>query len=73
MNTIWVQKGPETIGNVVVDMIDVRQSDGFVVVGTHGNGVYSTYVTHLPAGLKDITTRSSRLIYHYIRDRIQLV
>jgi photosystem II stability/assembly factor-like uncharacterized protein len=48
MNTVWVQEGATTIGNVVVDMIDVRQSDGFVVVGTHGNGVYSTYVTELP-------------------------
>lgn len=56
MNTVWVQESPETIGNVVVDMIDVRQSDGFVVAGTHGNGVYSTYVTEIPAGLEDITT-----------------
>jgi len=57
MSTIWVQEGRETIGNVVVDMIDVRQSDGFVVVGTHGNGVYSTYVTELPTtGLEHVTT-----------------
>lgn len=39
--TVWVQEGASTIGNVVVDMIDVRQSDGFVAVGTHGNGVYT--------------------------------
>ena len=42
--TIWTKEGAETIGNVVVDMIDVRQSDGFVAVGTHGNGVYSTTI-----------------------------
>jgi hypothetical protein len=48
-STTWVQEGAETIGNVVVDMIDVRQSDGFVVVGTHGNGVYSASVTE-PVG-----------------------
>jgi hypothetical protein len=55
MNTIWVQEGSETIGNVVVDMIDVRQSDGFVVVGTHGNGVYCTYITDYPSGVEEVT------------------
>jgi hypothetical protein len=48
MSTFWVQEGGNTIGNVVVDMIDVRQSDGLVAVGTHGNGVYSTNVTTIP-------------------------
>jgi hypothetical protein len=56
MNTVWVQEGTSTIGNVVIDMIDVRQSDGFVVVGTHGNGVYSTCVTELPSGVEEITS-----------------
>ncbi len=51
MNTVWVQEGAETIGNVVVDMVDVRQSDGYVVVGTHGNGVYSASVTEIPSGV----------------------
>jgi photosystem II stability/assembly factor-like uncharacterized protein len=53
MNTVWVQEGASTIGNVVIDMIDVRQSDGFVVVGTHGNGVYSTYVTEYPSAVEE--------------------
>jgi hypothetical protein len=53
MNTVWVQEGASTIGNVVIDMIDVRQSDGFVVVGTHGNGVYSTYITEYPSAVED--------------------
>jgi len=39
--TIWQQEGINTIGNVVVNMIDVRESDGLVVAATHGNGVYS--------------------------------
>lgn len=43
-NTIWVKEGGEVIGNVVVDMVDVRQTDGFVAVATHGNGVYSTTI-----------------------------
>jgi len=45
MSTVWEQEGIETIGNAVVEMLDVRQSDGRVVVGTHGNGVFSTTVT----------------------------
>lgn len=51
MSTVWEQEAAEVIGNVVVDMIDVRQSDGFIAVGTHGNGVYSTYLTELPSAV----------------------
>lgn len=42
--TNWVNIGAKTIGNVVIDMVKTRQTDGLVVVATHGNGVYSTYV-----------------------------
>ena len=42
--TLWMPESDDVIGNVVVDMIDYRQSDGFVVLGTHGNGVYSTHL-----------------------------
>ena len=44
-NTLWVQEGISTIGNVVVSMIDNRPSDGLLVVATHGNGVYSGYTS----------------------------
>ena len=53
MNTVWVQEGLTSIGNVVIDMIDVRQSDGFVVVGTHGNGTYSTHITQHPSAVEE--------------------
>lgn len=43
-NTVWYGEGTETIGSSVVEMIDVRQSDGFVAVGTHGNGTYSARI-----------------------------
>jgi photosystem II stability/assembly factor-like uncharacterized protein len=42
-STIWVKEGANTIGNVIVDDIDVRQNDGFIAIATHGNGVYSGY------------------------------
>lgn len=42
--TVWSLEGAETIGNCVVDVIDVRPADGYVVVGTHGNGVFETHI-----------------------------
>ncbi len=56
MNTVWVQEGASTIGNIVIDMIDVRQSDGYVAVATHGNGVYTTYVTEVGIAEEEITS-----------------
>lgn len=44
-STAWAQEGANTIGNVVVRHLAVRQSDGLAVVATHANGVYSGTVT----------------------------
>jgi hypothetical protein len=44
-STIWGQEGASSIGNAVVDMVDVRPSDGFVAAATHGLGLF---VTNLP-------------------------
>jgi len=43
LSTIWVKEGTTTIGDVPVDMVVSRSTDNLVVVGTHGNGVYSFY------------------------------
>ncbi|HTF06430.1 MAG TPA: T9SS type A sorting domain-containing protein, partial [Bacteroidia bacterium] len=50
--TQWVRQGDATIGAVVCDMIDVRSSDGAVVVATHANGIYSATIT----SVNDIVT-----------------
>ena len=42
--TVWTQEGSNTIGNVVVSHMAVRNDDGLVVVGTHGNGLYSASI-----------------------------
>jgi hypothetical protein len=47
--TVWQQEGAETIGNTVVKMVDVRESDGFVAVATHGNGVFTANIKDFPA------------------------
>ncbi len=49
-NTVWTQEGANVIGNVVVDYIDTRRSDGLVVVASHGNGVFSTNLAN-PNGI----------------------
>ncbi len=41
-STNWKREGAESIGSVIIDMIDARQTDGFIAVATHGNGIYST-------------------------------
>lgn len=46
-STVWVQQGVETIGNVVVDMLKYRESDSWLVVGTHGNGIYAGQVNYI--------------------------
>ena len=51
-STIWTKEGATSIGNVIIDMVDARQTDGFIALGTHGNGVYSAYFNP-SAGLEE--------------------
>ncbi|MFH2143609.1 MAG: T9SS type A sorting domain-containing protein [Bacteroidota bacterium] len=46
-STIWVQVGANTIGNVVCESVRTREADGLIVVGTHGNGIYTTKITSI--------------------------
>ncbi len=39
--TIWNLEGSNTIGNVVVETITSRKSDGRIVAGTHGRGAFA--------------------------------
>ena len=57
-STIWVKEGANTIGNVIIDMIDARQTDGFIAIGTHGNGVYSTFYNP-SAGMEESSVNQS--------------
>jgi hypothetical protein len=52
-NTVWTQEGASAIGNVVIDMVDTRQSDGVVAVATHGNGVYTAQITEYPTAVEE--------------------
>ena len=44
-STEWKLEGANTIGNVVVDMLDYREEDQWLVVGTHGNGIYTSNIS----------------------------
>ena len=41
--TVWTPEAATDIGNVEINQVQVRASDGLVVVATHGAGLYSTY------------------------------
>ncbi len=43
-STVWELEGADVIGYNWVTAMDVRYSDGFVGVGTHGGGTFSTYL-----------------------------
>jgi len=43
-STQWTAEGLSNMGNVVVDMIVSRNSDGRVIAATHGKGIYQTYM-----------------------------
>jgi len=61
--TVWVQQGTTTIGNAVVDFIDYRATDGLVVVATHANGIYSSYIRSVADvnGIKEVTAANPDL------------
>ena len=71
--TVWVKQAEDVIGDLVVPMIKCRQSDGFTVIGTHGNGVYSTHYTSIfetgaptePAGVSEQSSNQSLVLNPY--------
>lgn len=42
--TRWIRQSPNGINNNIVTMIETRQSDYYVAVATHGNGVYTANI-----------------------------
>jgi len=45
MQTIWTQEATTLIGDLIVENIDARQSDGRVIVSTQGGGVFKNVAT----------------------------
>lgn len=66
INTVWTLE--TGIGNVAVDHMDYRTHDGYFVVGTHGQGIYST---HLQPGFVAIQEKKEELnVYPTITDDV---
>ncbi|HSK12040.1 MAG TPA: T9SS type A sorting domain-containing protein, partial [Phnomibacter sp.] len=41
-NTVWTKEGADQIGNAVVVSLKLRLADNRMLVGTHGNGLFTT-------------------------------
>ncbi len=65
MNTVWQQEGADVIGNVIVDMVAVRESDGLVVAATHGAGMFSATATLNTSVAVDAPATSWALLQNY--------
>ncbi|MBP7514318.1 MAG: T9SS type A sorting domain-containing protein [Flavobacteriales bacterium] len=52
-NTVWEQEGADLIGNVPINMMAARGSDGLVAVGTHGSGVFTAHLPAAPIGISE--------------------
>lgn len=46
--TSWLQEGPSDIGNAVVTSLAYRSSDGRLLAGTHGYGMWATNFSQVP-------------------------
>ncbi len=63
----WVQENSDGIGEVVVEHLVSRMSDGLVLAGTHGNGIYSANFEVTPPddndlGVVDITAPEEEIL-----------
>ena len=43
-NTVWEMIGKDEIGNVIIEQIDYRHSDGRFTVATYGRGIFQTTI-----------------------------
>lgn len=42
--TIWLKESEDKIGNAVITMMDYRDIDGRLVIATHGNGTFQSFL-----------------------------
>lgn len=56
--TAWEQESPELIGRSIIDMIDARSTDGWVLVSTQGNGIFSTYLQPTGIGMPEVNSQA---------------
>ena len=52
-STIWEQESADLLGNVPINMMVGRGSDGLIAVGTHGSGVFTAHMPAAPIGISE--------------------
>lgn len=60
-STVWAKESPDKIGSSIITMMDYRASDGRLLIATHGNGVYETFIDSFKKLTYDISTESFAL------------
>lgn len=53
-NTIWIKESEDAIGRSIVTMINYRGLDGRLIVATHGNGTFRSFIENPRAIEKEI-------------------
>lgn len=56
--TVWEQYSSDLVGNVWVDMVDIREQDAFIAVATHGTGMFTGKISGLTPLPTEITLLS---------------
>ncbi|MEY4205101.1 MAG: hypothetical protein RL013_2805 [Bacteroidota bacterium] len=70
--TQWVQEGPDAIGSTVVSYVESRSSDGLVVAGTHGNGMFTASFSPASANNEPLSEKKVRVTPNPATDFIRL-
>ncbi|MGE5680262.1 MAG: FlgD immunoglobulin-like domain containing protein [Bacillota bacterium] len=60
-NTQWTQQSPAQLGNVVVNHITSRKSDGTVLAGTHGRGAFVAKYSSGTAGTAVLALKANQI------------
>ncbi len=63
--TVWAQEAPTIIGNLIVESLDARQSDGKVIVSTQGGGVFKNVPQNSVTDQVLSTTQTLQLEQNY--------
>lgn len=48
----WTQEDPSTLGNAVITSLSLRPSDGNLLVGTHGYGMWKAFLSLFPVSVE---------------------
>lgn len=74
-NTVWTHAGTDVIGYALALMVQARESDGKIVVGTHGRGFFAGFLSEpLMTGNHEnkLTNLELKIAPNPVRDEVRL-